>query len=108
MFSLGGVAEIAFHDLHNVVTHLHDALSMGAAFCAFAGFYPRLEKLAGLAHCELRGKCRFLVTSIGVNMTFFPRLAALDSPLFRGLLWVESCFLFWLFYSSLTVFFCFC
>ena len=55
LFSLGGVAEIAFHGIHNVVAHPHDALSTGAAFCAFARFYPWFEKLAGLTHCELRG-----------------------------------------------------
>lgn len=45
---------------------------MGVAFAFFAGFYYWFWKITGYAYSEFYGVLHFLITFIGVNLTFFP------------------------------------
>lgn len=81
LFTIGGITgivlsnaglDVALHDTYYVVAHSHYVLSMGVAFAFFAGFYYWYWKITGRAYSEFYGMLHFLVTFIGVNLTFFP------------------------------------
>ncbi len=82
LFTIGGVTGVvlsqagvdrAYHDTYYVVAHFHYTMSMGAAFCLFAGIYFYLGKMSGRQYPEWAGKLHFWMFFIGVNVTFFPQ-----------------------------------
>ncbi len=82
LFTIGGVTGVVlsqagvdrvYHDTYYVVAHFHYTMSMGAAFCIFAGIYYWMAKMSGRQYPEWAGKVHFWLFFIGVNMTFFPQ-----------------------------------
>ncbi len=82
LFTIGGVTGIvlsqagidrAYHDTYYVVAHFHYTMSLGAAFCIFAGVYFWFGKMSGRQYPEWAGKLHFAMFFIGANLTFFPQ-----------------------------------
>ncbi len=82
LFTVGGVTgvvlantaiDIAMHDTYYVVAHFHYAMSLGALFGVFAGFYYWIPKITGYMYSEALAKIHFWVFFIGTNLTFFPQ-----------------------------------
>lgn len=80
-FLMGGltgvmVASVPFdvhvHDTYFIVGHFHYVLFGGAVFGLFAGVYHWFPKVTGRMVNEPLGIAHFLLTFIGLNMTFFP------------------------------------
>ncbi len=82
MFTVGGVTgvvlansaiDIPMHDTYYVVAHFHYAMSLGAVFGVFTGFYYWIGKMSGYQYNEGLAKLHFLLFFIGTNLTFFPQ-----------------------------------
>lgn len=80
-FLMGGltgvmVASVPFdihvHDTYFVVAHLHYVLFGGSVMGLFAGFYHWYPKVTGRMINETWGRVHFILTFVGINLTFFP------------------------------------
>jgi cytochrome c oxidase subunit 1 len=70
-----GVAPVDFqyHDSYFVVAHFHYVLVTGALFAIIAGVYYWLPKWTGNMYSEKLGKLHFWMSTISVNVLFFPQ-----------------------------------
>lgn len=82
LFTVGGVTgvvlannpiDVYFQDTYYVVAHFHYAMSLGALFGVFTGFYYWLGKMSGYQYPEGLAKLQFWTLFIGTNLTFFPQ-----------------------------------
>jgi cytochrome c oxidase subunit 1 len=104
MFVIGGisgvmVASVPFdlhvHDTYFIVAHLHYVLFGGSVFGVYAALYHWFPKMTGRMMNEPLGIIHFVLTLIGMNLTFMPmhelgllgmnRRVALYDPKFAGL-----------------------
>ncbi|MEO1247768.1 MAG: cytochrome c oxidase subunit I [Pseudomonadota bacterium] len=81
LFTIGGFsglmlaitpADIQYHDSYFVVAHFHYVLVPGSVFAIMAGVYYWLPKWTGYMYSESLGKLHFWMSTIFVNLTFFP------------------------------------
>jgi cytochrome c oxidase subunit 1 len=82
LFTIGGFsglmlaivpADFQYHDTYFVVAHFHYVLVPGAVFSIMAGVYYWLPKWSGRMYDERLGKIHFWLSTIGVNVLFFPQ-----------------------------------
>jgi cytochrome c oxidase subunit 1 len=82
MFTIGGFSgvmmaivplDFQYHDSYFIVAHFHYVLVPGALFAAIAGVYYWIPKWTGFMYDETLGKVHFWLSSIFVNLTFFPQ-----------------------------------
>ncbi len=81
LFTIGGFsglmlavtpADFQYHDSYFVVAHFHYVLVPGAVFSIMAAVYFWLPKWTGHMYDERLGKLHFWLSTIFVNLTFFP------------------------------------
>src|SRR5210317_1929126 len=81
LFTIGGFsglmlaiapADFQYHDTYFVVAHFHYVLVSGSIFALMAGAYYWLPKWTGYMYNESLGKLHFWLSTIFVNVTFFP------------------------------------
>jgi cytochrome c oxidase subunit 1 len=82
LFTIGGFsglmlaiapADFQYHDSYFVVAHFHYVLVPGAVFAIMAGVYYWLPKWTGHMYSEKLGKLHFWISTISVNVLFFPQ-----------------------------------
>lgn len=81
MFTIGGFSgvmmaltpvDFQYHDTYFIVAHFHYVLVPGAIFSIIAAVYYWLPKWTGHMYNEKLGKWHFWLSTIFVNLTFFP------------------------------------
>ena len=65
-------ADILYHDTYFVVAHFHYVLVPGSIFAILGSVYYWLPKWTGKMYSEVLGKTHFWMSTIGLNLTFFP------------------------------------
>ena len=82
MFTIGGFSglmlaiapvDFQYHDTYFVVAHFHYVLVTGAVFAIMAAVYYWLPKWTGHMYNEKLGKLHFWLSTIFVNVLFFPQ-----------------------------------
>ena len=82
LFTIGGFSglmlgvtpvDFQYHDTYFVVAHFHYVLVTGAVFALMAGAYFWLPKWTGHMYNETLGKWHFWLSTISVNVLFFPQ-----------------------------------
>jgi len=82
LFTIGGFSglmlamtpvDFQYHDTYFVVAHFHYVLVPGALFAIIAGVYYWLPKWTGHMYNEALGKWHFWLSTIFVNVLFFPQ-----------------------------------
>ncbi len=82
LFTIGGFsglmlamvpADFQYHDTYFVVAHFHYVLVTGAIFSIMAAVYYWLPKWTGHMYNETLGKTHFWLSTITVNVLFFPQ-----------------------------------
>ncbi len=82
LFTIGGFsglmlaivpADFQYHDTYFVVAHFHYVLVTGAVFSIMAAAYYWLPKWTGNMYSETLGKWHFWLSTITVNILFFPQ-----------------------------------
>lgn len=82
LFTIGGFsglmlaiapADFQYHDSYFVVAHFHYVLVPGAVFSIIAAMYYWLPKWTGHMYNESLGKLHFWLSTIAINLTFFPQ-----------------------------------
>ena len=81
MFTIGGFsglmlaivpADFQYHDTYFVVAHFHYVLVPGSIFAIMAAVYYWLPKWTGNHYSERLGQWHFWLSTLFVNLTFFP------------------------------------
>ena len=82
MFTIGGFsglmlaiapADFQYHDTYFVVAHFHYVLVTGAIYSIMAATYYWLPKWTGNMYDEKLGKMHFWISTVSVNVLFFPQ-----------------------------------
>jgi cytochrome c oxidase subunit 1 len=82
LFTIGGFSglmlgvtpvDFQYHDTYFVVAHFHYVLVTGAVYALMAGTYFWLPKWTGHMYDEGLGKLHFWISTISVNVLFFPQ-----------------------------------
>jgi len=82
MFTIGGFsglmlaiapADFQYHDTYFVVAHFHYVLVTGAVYSIMAATYYWLPKWTGNMYNETLGKWHFWLSTVSVNVLFFPQ-----------------------------------
>jgi len=82
LFTIGGFSglmmsitpvDFQYHDTYFIVAHFHYVLVTGSIYSIFAAVYYWLPKWTGNMYDETLGKWHFWLSTISVNVLFFPQ-----------------------------------